>query len=158
MVPSTGGPDLLLYLMAHPWLKSLRDKHQLPRKPCPNLHLPRALTIPQQGWQEASEPTPELIRSALLKHIRGSPGLNGWELVKPQGIRMGSPGIYRFLQLQPLETDDASNWKLCEAETSDSVNQHLSLTGSRGHHRAAPVGICDIDTNSEKPPRPETLD
>lgn len=37
-------------------------------------------------------------------------------------------------------------------------NQHLSLPGSRGQHRAAPVGICDTDTDSEKPPRPETLD
>lgn len=72
---------------AHSWLKS--------RGTCPELHLPRVLTTPQQGGEEASEPTPDPTRPVLLrKHMRSSLGLGGWELVKLQGIRMGGPGIY----------------------------------------------------------------
>ena len=61
------------------------------------------------------------------------------------------------LQLQPLEIDNTSNCKLCEAEIADSDSRHLSLTGSRGQLTTAPVNIHDIDTNSEKLRRPGTL-
>lgn len=59
-------------------------------------------------------------------------------------------------QLQPLETDAAPDCKLREGRIN-SVNQHISLSGSQVQHRAAPVGVCDTDTDSEKPSRPEKL-
>lgn len=62
-------------------------------------------------------------------------------------------------KVQPLETNIASvRPKLRGGEMSASVNRHISFSGSSVRHTAAPVDICDADTNSEKSSRPEKLD
>lgn len=66
VVPDTKRPDLFLYPMP--------TSCQLPRKLCPELHLPREFITPQQGWEEASKPAPDLTKPVLLEYMRAGLG------------------------------------------------------------------------------------